>query len=318
MSAGFAPVKCIFLSVLAFSSYASAETDPAFFQGKTITIMVGAPPGGTLDPYARLVARFLGAQIPGSPNIVISNVPGASSNVLARQLYSAVPKDGTRIGAIFQGIATEGLIGQGEGRSYDASKFSWLGSTHPETMACAVLADLPVRGPEDLQNIELILGTSSPGSPAHDFPAITRSILGVKFKPVRGYSGGQAMILALERREVEAICITWTSIRSHIPDILTSNGYARVIATSEMSPPAEFKSANIPAIASLATSELDKAALEFFYGPNAFGGPFILPPDVPADRVALLRESFRKVFESSEAAEVAKSMNLELACTRFG
>lgn len=291
---------------------AQTAEDP-FFKGKTITIAVGAPPGGALDPYARLMQKFLGARIPGAPNIVVTNVPGASSNVLARQIFATAPKDGTIIGEVFHGVATEALIGQGDQRGFDPSKFSWLGSSHPEVAACAVRADSPINKPEDFLSHEVVLGSTSPGSPPFDFPTIANRILGTKFKPVTGYGGGQAMMLALERREVDGLCIAWSTIRTYVPDILHGKRHARVIAQSEMDPTPEFRDAGVPVLASLATTDEDREALSFFYGPNAFGGPFILPPGVPEARVALLRRAFTEVFNDPEAAAEARRLNIDWA-----
>lgn len=299
--------------IVALSAPALAQTaDEPFFKGKTITIAVGAPPGGTLDPYARLMQKFLGARIPGAPNIIVTNVPGASSNVLARQIYATAPKDGTMIGAVFHGVAVEPLIGQGE-RGFDPGKFSWLGSSHPEIAACAVRADLDVKSPADFLTREIVLGSTSPGSPPYDFPTVANRILGTKFKMVTGYGGGQAMMLALERREVDGLCIAWSTIKTHLPDILRGQAHARVIAQSEMEAAPEFADAGVPTLASLAKTQDDREALAFFYGPNAFGGPFILPPGVPQERVALLRKAFSDVFSDKEAAAEAQRLNIDWA-----
>jgi tripartite-type tricarboxylate transporter receptor subunit TctC len=300
------------IAVLSASALAQPVEEP-FFKGKTITIAVGAPPGGTLDPYARLMQKFLGARIPGSPNIVVTNVPGASSNVLARQISAAAPKDGTMIGAVFHGVAVEPLIGQGDQRGFDPGKFSWLGSSHPEIAACAVRADLNVKAPADFLTQEVVLGSTSPGSPPFDFPTIANRILGTKFKMVTGYGGGQAMMLALERREVDGLCIAWSTVKTHLPDILRGKAHARVIAQSEMEGTPEFIEAGVPTLASLAKTQEDREALAFFFGPNAFGGPFILPPGVPQERVALLRKAFNEVFADKEAAAEAQRLNIDWA-----
>ena len=300
--------------VAAIGGQALAQTaqDP-FFKGKTITIAVGAPPGGTLDPYARLMQKFLGARIPGNPNIVVTNVPGASSNVLARQIYATAPRDGTMIGAVFHGVAMEPLIGQGDQRGFDPGKFSWLGSSHPETAACAVRTDMPIRTPADFLTQEVVLGSTSPGSPPVDFPTIANNVLGTRFKMVTGYGGGQAMMLALERREVDGLCIAWSTIKTHMPDILGGQRHARVIAQSEMEGAPEFVQAGVPTLASLASTPEDREALAFFYGPNAFGGPFILPPGVPEARIAPLRKAFSEVFDDKEAAAEAQRLNIDWA-----
>ena len=301
------------LGLALMSSGAWAQSEDLFFKGKTITLAVGAPPGGTLDPYARVMQKFLGARIPGNPNIVITNVPGASSNVLARQIYVTAPKDGTMIGEVFHGVAMESLIGQGDQRGFDPSKLSWLGSSHPETAACAIRSDLQIGTPSDFLSREVVLGSTSPGSPPFDFPTISNAILGTKFKLVTGYGGGQAMMLALERREVDGLCIAWSTIRTHLPDILEGKRHARIIATSEMDPPEEFRAAKVPAIADLAKTQEDRDALAFFYGPNAFGGPFILPPGVPDARVAMLRKAFMQVFMDPDAIAEAQRLNIDWA-----
>jgi len=306
-------VMAAWLAALMAGPALAQSSEEAFFKGKTITIAVGAPPGGTLDPYARLMQKFLGARIPGNPGIVVTNVPGASSNVLARQIYATAPKDGTMIGEVFHGVAMEPLIGQGDQRGFDPSKFAWLGSSHPEIAACAVRSDLPVKTPADFLTQEVVLGSTSPGSPPFDFPTIANRILGTKFRLVTGYGGGQAMMLALERREVDGLCIAWSTIRTHLPDIADGKRHARLIAQSEMENTDEFRQAGVPVLASLAKTQEDRDALAFFYGPNAFGGPFILPPGVPEARVAMLRKAFREVFGDPEAAAEAQRLNIDWA-----
>ncbi len=300
------------IAVLSAQALAQPAEEP-FFKGKTITIAVGAPPGGALDPYARLMQKFLSARIPGNPNIIVTNVPGASSNVLARQIYATAPKDGTMIGAVFHGVAMEPLIGQGEQRGFDPGKFAWLGSSHPEIAACAVRADMGVKTPADFLTQEVVLGATSPGSPPFDFPTVANRILGTKFKMVTGYAGGQAMMLALERREVDGLCIAWSTMKTYLPDILRGKAHARVIAQSEMESAPEFIEAGATTLASLAKTQEDRDAMAFFYGPNAFGGPFILPPGVPQERIALLRKAFNEVFTDKEAAAEAQRLNIDWA-----
>jgi tripartite-type tricarboxylate transporter receptor subunit TctC len=300
--------------IVAFGAQAIAQpAEEPFFKGKTITIAVGAPPGGTLDPYARLMQKFLGARIPGNPTIVVTNVPGASSNVLARQIYATAPKDGTMIGAVFHGVAVEPLIGQGDQRGFDPGKFAWLGSSHPEIAACAVRADLEVKTPADFLTREVVLGATSPGSPPFDLPTLANRILGTKFRMVTGYGGGQAMMLALERREVDGLCIAWSTIKTHLPEILRGKAHARVVAQSEMEGAPEFIEAGVATLASLAKTPEDREALALFYGPNAFGGPFILPPGTPQERIALLRRAFNDVFADKEAAAEAQRLNIDWA-----
>jgi tripartite-type tricarboxylate transporter receptor subunit TctC len=136
MVAGFA---------IAFAGAASAQG--VSFKDKTVTIGIGSSTGGGLDTYGRLVARHFGRHIPGAPNVVPSNMPGAGGGIVAGHLYNIAPKDGTFIGLVFPGIIVEPLLQESLRKTYDPSRFNYVGNAHSETLVCFVRGDAPMKTP---------------------------------------------------------------------------------------------------------------------------------------------------------------------------
>jgi tripartite-type tricarboxylate transporter receptor subunit TctC len=72
-----------------------AQTLEEFFKSRPFTIVVGYPPGAAYDMYARLIARRLGHHLPGTPTVVVQNMPGAGSLSAANHLYNVARRDGS-------------------------------------------------------------------------------------------------------------------------------------------------------------------------------------------------------------------------------
>ena len=158
----------------------SNEALAEFYKGKTVTIAVGSSPGGGLDTFGRLLSRHLGRHIPGNPTVVVSNVPGAGGNVLANNLYTIAPKDGTYMGVTFPSIMIDPLLNTNH-RGYDPTKFNYVGNANSEVLVCLIRKDAGVKSLPDLLNANIIIGATAPGSTTADFPAITKGLLGGKF-----------------------------------------------------------------------------------------------------------------------------------------
>src|SRR5262249_53255062 len=156
-----------------------------FYKGKQINIVVGSSAGGGYDLYARLLARFYGAFVPGAPAIVPQNMSGAGSNRAAAYIYSVAPKDGTTIGAIFPGAILQPLLGDVPVQ-HDPSKFIYLGSANSDQYVCFVRTDAPVKNFADVLNQEMIVGASNEGGTTRDLPTLFNNVLGAKFRIVTG------------------------------------------------------------------------------------------------------------------------------------
>ncbi len=180
---------------------ARAEDEAAmarFFAGKTVTIGVGSSAGGGLDTYGRLVQRYFGKHIPGNPNVVIANMPGAGGNVVANNLWALAPKDGTFMGVTFPSVMIDPLLAENH-RGYDPTKFQYVGNANAEVLVCLVRRDAPVKTVDDLTKTEIIIGATAPGSTTSDFPVVEKGLLGAKYRIVAGYQGSREVTLAMEK-----------------------------------------------------------------------------------------------------------------------
>ena len=282
-----------------------------FYRGKTVTIVIGSTPGGGYDTYARLVARHIGKFIPGNPAVTPSNMPGASSNVAAAAIYHTLPKDGTHIGAIYASAMLEPLLGDAARIRHDPSKLQTLGSASNEVYTCVVRNDAPIKTLADARATEIILGATSAGGSTVDFPAVLNRFFGTKFKVVPGYSGSREVLLAIERGEVQGACgLTWSVLATQIPDLFTA-GRFRMLLQEDMTGNDELNARGIPVAGKLADAAA-RPALELFYAQNVLGRPYVVAPEVPAERVAALRGAFMQALKDPELLADAKKMRITI------
>jgi tripartite-type tricarboxylate transporter receptor subunit TctC len=304
------------LLMIAVAAPASAQDAVArFYADKTMTFIVGAPAGGVLDVPGRLVARHLSKHIPGHPNIVSSNIPGAASNILGRHIFGQVPKDGLTIGMVFPGVTTEALFNGDDRRGYDPGKFNYLGSAQNYVPTCVARTDAPVKTAKDLLTTELIAGGTAPGNMTYDFPTVANAIAGARFKMVKGYTSGPELMLAVERGELQATCSGWSIIKFKYPTILGGKLGMKPFLQGHMTGDPELNAAGVPPVSSLATSAEDRAALELFLSQNDYAGPFIAPPGVPDERIAALRKAFMDTTRDPEFLADAAKANIDIKAT---
>jgi tripartite-type tricarboxylate transporter receptor subunit TctC len=283
-----------------------------FYKGKTVTIVIGSTPGGGYDTYARLIARHVGKFIPGHPAVVPSNMPGAGSNVAAAAVYNTLPKDGTQIGAIYASAMLEPLLGDASRIRHDPSKFQTLGSASNEIYTCVVRNDAPVKTLADAKTTQIILGATAEGGSTVDFPAILNRFFETKFKIVRGYAGSREVLLAMERNEVQGACgLTWSVLATQFPNLFT-DGRFRMLLQEDMAGNDELNARGIPVAGKLAENEPARRALELFYAQNVLGRPYVMAPEVPAERVAALRGAFMQVLKDPELLADAKNLRVTI------
>jgi tripartite-type tricarboxylate transporter receptor subunit TctC len=299
------------LAALAFASPARAQDAVAqFYKGKQINLYVGSSAGGGYDTYARLLARRFGSYIPGNPTVVPQNMPGAGSNKLASYIYSVAPRDGTAIGAIFSGAILQPLLG--DPVQHDPSKFIYLGNANNEVFLCVARSDAPVKSFADALGRELIVGATNEGGSSRDFTAMLDNLLGAKLRIVTGYPGSNEMLLALERNEVQGVCgLGWSSIAPQRTRLLDS-GLARVLVQLATTGHPELNRMGVPLAIDFTKSEDDRKVMELVFSQLIFGRPFILPPGVPAERIAALRRAFMAALQDKDALAEAHGMQLDL------
>src|SRR3954454_1056402 len=288
------------------STAAFAQTPAEFFKGKTVSLLVGFGPGGEDDLWARVVSRHLTSHIPGNPNVIPVHMPGSGGLLVVNRLYNTAAKDGTAIGMINRGIPFEPLLG-GQGTQFDALKINYIGSPGRDTTVCAARKDAPVQTMQDLYSKELTVGGTGSGADTAIYPDFLSALLGMKFKLVKGYQGSHEIQLAMERNEVQGICLAYDSLSR---GNLARTGGINVLLQAALTPDPRVKDA--PMVIEAARSAEDRKALELFFARAAMGRPFVAPPGVPAQRLATLRTAFDAALADPAFLEDARKQNLNV------
>lgn len=282
-----------------------AQAPPA---GKTMQMLIGFGPGGGYDLWARTVARHIGRHLPGNPTVVPQNMPGAGSFVAANHLYNVAARDGTVIGVIARDAAL-GPLSNAPGVRFDATRFSWLGTPTKETNVCVAMNTAAVKSVQDLATRELILGDTGPGTGTRTYPKALAGLLGWKFRLVGGFPASSDVFLAMERGEVEGICESLDSVRNRKGEWITS-GRLRLLFQGGVAPNPELTA--VPFVLDFARTEEQRQALRFLYAGQGIGRPFVAPPDLPAERLRLLRDAFDATMKDPAFVADAKRSKLDL------
>jgi tripartite-type tricarboxylate transporter receptor subunit TctC len=285
---------------------AQAQSVADFYRGKTINLMIGVGVGGEYDLQARLVARHLGKHIPGNPNVVPQNLVGAGGINMANNLYNTAPRDGTTIGMMGNNFPATQAVG-GKSVKFDAGKMRWLGTIAPVVETMAVWHTAGVKSIDDLRKQETIAGASGRGAITYFYPMMMNAFLETKFKIVTGYPGGNQINLAMERGEVQARNNTWSSWKATRPQWVKDK---LIYVVAQAGPRA--KDLDAPSVEALARTPDDRLTIELIVSGTQLGRPFATTPDVPADRLAALRDAFRATMKDPEFLKDAAQMNFEV------
>lgn len=291
---------------------AQAQPANAFFEGKTVSLVVGSGAGGGYDAYMRLIARFLGNHIPGQPTVVPRNMPGASGLTQINFMYNVAPKDGTTIGATQLATPFEPLFaGQSTQIKFDPLKLFWLGSPAQFAAVAYATHTAQVKKAEDLFTHELLVGSSGGGTNASTEAWLTNKVLGFKYKVITGYSSATDVDLALERGEVQGRASSgWSGLKIRNSEALR-NGEINLLYQLGIKKHPDIP-ANVPLILDFAKSPEDRAVLELKFAPYSIGYPYFLPPDVPAERAQLLRTAFAETVNDPEIRKAAEVVKLDI------
>jgi tripartite-type tricarboxylate transporter receptor subunit TctC len=282
----------------------SAQGQGNFYEGKTVTLIIGAKGAGSLIAATQIMAHHLGKYIPGKPTVIVQEMPGAAHLLATNHVFNVAKPDGLTILASNPNVAIAQLAKVEQVR-FDVRKFHWLGSTGADGVALSIRNDLPYKSFEDIRKVnqELIVGTTGPGSNAHDFPLLLKEFAGAKFKLVSGYPSNGDVQLAIQRKEVDA----WAALATTIK-LAVDQGIVRAIVRGRVATPG-FE--HLPVDEELATSPLGKAIMGIKAAPLAIGRAFAVPPATPADRVTILREAFAKVIKDPEFLAEGKKAKID-------
>ena len=289
--------------LLAAPTAVSAESVAEFYRTHQLEILVGNAAGGGYDLYSRVLARHIGRHVPGNPAVVVKNVPGAGGLKLANDLFASVAKDGTSFGIFDRGVVIEPLL-DNPGARFDATKFSSVGSIGKQVATCAAWYEAPVKTIRQALEHELIIGGTGP-SATTTYPTLLNAVIKTKFKIVSGYEGSGDIMLAMERGEVQGVCLSWPTLKSIKPDWVRDKKLVPLVQISFKSDP---ELAGVPLVGDVAKTDAAREMLQFFFAPNEFGRPYFAPPGVPSERLAALRRGFDATMQDPEfRADAAKS-----------
>ena len=296
---------CAALAVTVMAAARVAAQPNPFYEGKTITIVVGYSPAGGYDNYARMLARHVGRHIPGSPNVIVQNMPGAATLTAVRYLDATAPQDGTVITMFDPGLITES-IAMPETMKVKFSGYRWIGTMLRDIRVCYAWAATGIKNWQDMMaRRQFLIGTTAKGSQAYVNGAILRKIFAAPVRQIAGYPGSAEQRLALERGELEGNCASWSAIP---PDWIAEHKISPLVRFSPKHPadmPAE-----VPYVVDLANTKADKDVLTILAAPGELGRPFIVAKAVPTERVRIVRAAFEATLRDAAFLADAQKQSL--------
>jgi tripartite-type tricarboxylate transporter receptor subunit TctC len=249
----------------------------------------------------------MGRHIPGSPAIVPQNMPGAGTLKLALHLSNAAAKDGSVFGLISRGIPLEPLLGD-KTIPFAPQKMSWIGSPDQDTTVCVSRTDAKVKSLADLATMELTMGGSGSGADTAVYPEFFAQFLGMKFKTVKGYPGSNEIFLAMERGEVDGMCIAYDALTRQR---LYREKKLNILFQAALKQDPKITS-SAPIISDSVADARKKEILEFFLARAAIGRPLVAPPDVPSDRLKALQAAFLATVSDATFITEAEKLGLSI------
>jgi tripartite-type tricarboxylate transporter receptor subunit TctC len=291
------------------ASQAPAQTPEQFYKGKSLDFVIGYPPGGSNDTFGRLVARHLGKYIPGKPNIIPKNTPGAGSFLAVNQIFNVAPKDGSVIGIGAPTLALDEKLGT-QGVRFKTAEMSWIGRVDSLINIVFMWKTSPVKTFADATKIESTLSGTGAGSTVSIYPTVMNNIFGTKFKLVMGYKGSNEAMLAVERGEVEGHSTSWTALKVAHPDWIR-DGSVSVLVQFALNRHPELP--DIPTAVDLARNDEERAIMRAIMNAAEVGTAFFTTPGVPADRLVALRRAFDAAMKDPDLLSEAQKMRVAVS-----
>jgi tripartite-type tricarboxylate transporter receptor subunit TctC len=287
-----------------------------FFKGKTVRLLVGTSTGGAIDDWGRFVAQHLGRNIPGNPDIVVQNMPGAGTVIAANHIYNIAKPDGLTLGVVNPGIYMDQLLAAKEVR-FEWQKFSFIGSPERVDQVLFVRTDTPYKSLEEIRKAKEPPRCAATGRStlAYFLPRLLEEALGLKINMVVGYGGGGEMNLAMEKGEIHCRAGTVSAYVDREPTrTWIKNGVVRALVHS-----GTIRYPKLPDVPTMydlmethKTSDAVKGVAKVLLSSGDFGRPFFGPPGMAADRVKLLREAFTKTMNDPALLADAKKRGWDL------
>lgn len=292
------------VAIVGNAGVAVADAVEEFYKGKRITVYIGSSAGGGTDLYGRTFGQFLGNVMPGKPTVIISNVPGANGLTLANQLQKVLPKDGTAIGIFDRNAAMHSVWGNPKAQ-FVAAELNWIGSANIDASTCVTWHTSDIDTLEKFMTRPVVLGSTA----VYHANALN-TLFGAKLKQVTGYPGGNDVLLALERGEVEGRCNwSWSSIMATRAEWVRDKKINVIVQFADEKHP---DLPDVPLVDELAKTDKERKILDLMLSSQVMARPFAAPPGVPADRVKALRAAFMAVAKDPGFVAASKAQQLEV------
>ena len=286
----------------------AAQAQEPFYKGKTVELIIGYPPGGSNDVYARLLSTHLGKHIPGNPTVVARNMPGAGSFLAGNHMASVAAKDGTSIAICAPTIALDEKLAT-PGVRFKTAQLNWIGRISPLINIVMIAKKSPVKTVADAQKTEVTLSGTGVGSTVSIYPTVMNNMFGTKYKLIMGYKGSNEAMLAVERGEVEGHSTAWEALKTAHPSWKT-DGDVTLPVQFAIKPHPELP--DVPTAMEFARTPDEKRVLEAILNATEVGTAFFTSPGVPAERVTILRRAFDATMLDPEFKADVEKMRVSL------
>jgi tripartite-type tricarboxylate transporter receptor subunit TctC len=289
------------------TAIAPASAAEADFSGKTITIVIGNPPGGTFDLIGRLVARHLGAHLPGRPTVIAENMPGAGTFRAASYIAKVAPKDGTALGIVSETLAVEQVLGN-PAVQFDAGKLTWIGRVVAGNAVHIMWHTSKVHSIEDAMRFPSTVAGTGTGNVSEAVPKLLNAVIGTKFKIVGGYQAANETMLAMERGEVEGASVNWSMVKSVKAQWLRDK---KITVILQDQPKRRPDLPDVPALGELGNTTEAKQLLGFYANTGVIGRAIFAPPGLSPITTKALRDGFIEMSKDPDFIADAKMVSAD-------
>jgi len=304
---------CVLAGLIALAAPATSSSAGDYYAGKSIDLLIGAPPGGGYDIYARALARHYGRHIPGQPTIVAKNMPGAASARAAGFISTLAPTDGTAIAALMPGGVVGPLLDEKAETLFDPTKVLYLGTANNGTRICVSRKDSKIKTFDDALTQKASFGGVSTSDSTRGYGYMHKKTSGAQYDVVSGYSGTAEIALAMERGELDGVCgWDWASFKSQRPDWIRDNK-ANLLLQVGLEPNEELTRMGVPSVFKYATNEDDRKVVELIISQQVFQRSYIAPPGLPAELLETLRSAFDATMRDQDFLHDAETIRIDIS-----
>ena len=303
----------VLAGLIAFAALTSSAAAGDYYAGKSIDLLIGAPPGGGYDIYARALARHYGRHIPGQPTIVAKNMPGAGSARAAGFISTMAPKDGTAIAAIMPGAVMGPLLEEKAEALFDPAKVLYLGTANSGTRICVSRKDSKIKTFDDARTQKAAFGGVSSNDSTREYGYMLKKTAGAQYDVVSGYNGTAEIALAMERAEIDGACgWDWSSFKSQRPDWIRDNKVNLLLQVG-LEPNAELTRMGVPEVFKYVTNEADRKVVELVIAQQVFQRSYIAPLGLAAEQLEALRAAFDATMRDKDFLTDAETMRIDIS-----